>query len=238
MIFALVLALSPYAPRVTKSDTVAAPRHPLGGPLVRLCADSQRQLWGLRLGRLYGIGIGVSYALLAWLGPGSASTASKLWARCLMTASWVAGVGALSLATDLEARDALQGIVGLARLRGHDAAELEQARTLAGARALTRAVLIPGLIVALALMLRLHTPRAALASLTFALLTLPYAVVVGVTLAVLARACSRWLPGRGRLLLLAVTLGPWLLALGLGRDLPSIPGAFAWLLARLSRSPL
>lgn len=238
MIFALASALSPYAPRVTKSDTVATPRHLFGGPLVRLCAESQRQLWGIRLGRLYGYGIGASYALLAWLGPSSLSTASKLWARCLMTASWVAGIGALSLATDLEARDALQGFVGLARLRGHDAAELEQARTLAGARALTRAVLVPGLFVALSLMLRLQTPRAALGALAFALLSVPYAVIVGVTLAALARACSRWLPGRGRLLLLAVTLGPWLLALGLGRDLPSIPAAFSWLLARLSRSPL
>jgi hypothetical protein len=65
---------------------------------------------------------------------------------------------------------------------------------------------------------------------------LPYALLLGTVLSVLARACSRLLPERGRLLLLALVLGPWLVALGTGASVPSIPGAFAWLLSQLSGS--
>jgi hypothetical protein len=203
---------------------------------VRLCSKAQRELWGLRLGRAYAIGIGVSYAAVALFAPPSIGGAAKLWVRCVATASWVAGIGALSLARDLAARDAAQGLTSLSRLRGHGEAELERARTAAGALRLGSTVLVPGLILALALVVRFHTWRGALVALALAGFSLPYAALVGGTLAPLARACSRWLPGRGRLLLLAVTLGPWLLGLGLNAQLPSLPGAYGWLLAHLAGS--
>jgi hypothetical protein len=206
------------------------------GALVRLCSRSQGTLWGLRLGRAYGIGIGLSYGLLAWLGPTSFGGAAKLWAHCLGTASWVAGIGALSLATDLAARDATQGLSSLVRLRGFGEAALERARVLAGARRLASNVLVPGLMLSLSLLLRFHTLRAALMSLSLLVLSVPYAALVGATLAPLARACSLWLPGRGRLLLAAIALGPWLLGAGLHANLPSIPGAFSWLLEHVVRS--
>lgn len=204
--------------------------------LVRLCQQAQRTLWGLRLGRLYGFGIGLSYAVLVFLGPASPATTTKLWARALATASWVAGVGALSLATELAARDATQGITGLARLRGFGEAELERARTAAGALRLTTTVATPGLMFALASLLCFRTLHGTLVSLALAVLTLPYAALVGGSLSLLARACSGWLPGRGRLLLLLLALGPWLLASGLQVPLPSLPGAFGWLLDHLARS--
>jgi hypothetical protein len=204
--------------------------------LVRLCSRAQRQLWGLRLGRLYGFGIGLSYALLAFTGPASLGTSAKLWARCLATASWVAGVGALSLATDLAGRDATQGLTSLARLRGFGEMQLERARTLAGAIRLGMTVMVPGLMLAVAALLRFRTLRGAAVALALALLTIPYAALVGGTLSPLARACSRWLPGRGRLLLLAIVLGPWLLGSGMSANVPSLPAAFAWLLQHLARS--
>ena len=204
--------------------------------LVRLSSQAQRQRWGLRLGRLYGFGIGFSYALLSFVGPASLATSTKLWARCLVTASWVAGVGALSLATDLSARDAAQGLTSLARLRGFGEPQLERARTLAGALRLSTTVLVPGLMLSVASLLRFHTARGALVALALAVLTLPYAVLVGGILAPLARACQRFLPGRGRLLLLAIVLGPWLLGAGLDAEVPSIPAAFGWVLDNLARS--
>jgi hypothetical protein len=203
---------------------------------VRLCSRSQQQLWGLRLGRLYGIGVGVSYALVALVGPESMAVSSKLWARCLATASWVAGVGALSLATDLAARDAAQGITGLARLRGFGEHELERARQVAGALKLGTTVLVPGVLLSLASAVRFHSLPSALLALSLAVLTLPYAALVGSVLALLARACQRILPGRGRLLLLVVGLGPWLLAAGLDAKVPSLPAAFGWVLEHLARS--
>jgi len=204
--------------------------------LVRLSSQAQGQLWGLRLARLYGFGVGLSYALLAFVGPPSLATSTKLWARCLATASWVAGVGALSLATDLSARDASQGLTSLARLRGYGEPPLERARVLAGALRLSAAVLVPGLMLSVASVLRFHTLEGALVALALAALTVPYAVLVGGVLSPLARACQRWLPGRGRLLLLGLGLGPWLVGAGVGAKVPSIPAAFAWVLEHLSRS--
>jgi hypothetical protein len=202
---------------------------------VRLCSQAQRELWGLRLGRLYGIGIGISYAIMAVVASPATGGAAKLWVRCVATASWVAGVGALSLARDLAARDATQGLIGLSRLRGFGPAQLERARALAGAIRLGSTVLVPGWICALGLLISFRSLRGALVALALAALTLPYAALVGGTLAPLARACSRWLPGRGRTLLLALTLGPWLLGSGLGASVPSIPAAFGWLLDHLAK---
>lgn len=202
--------------------------------LVRLCAGAQRSLWGLRLGRMYSFGVGVSYAALVFVGPESLAGSAKLWARALATASWVAGVGALSLATELGGRDATQGLTALARLRGFGEPQLESARFVAGARRLSTTVLVPGLMLALAIMLRFRTLHGSAVGLGLAFATLPYAALVGSSLAALARACSGWLPGRGRLLLLALVLGPWLLASGLGVAVPSLPGAFAWLLRHLA----
>jgi hypothetical protein len=203
--------------------------------LVRLCTEAQRRLWGLRLGRLYGFGVGFSYAVMVFVGPESLPTASKLWGRSLATVSWVAGVGALTLATDLAARDASVGLTGLARLRGFGEPQLERARAVAGALRLSTTVLVPGLMVALAVLLRFRSVHGSVVALGLTLATLPYAVVVGSTLAFLGRACSLWLPGRGRLLLLALVLGPWFLGLGLNATMPSIPGALGWLLHLLSR---
>ena len=203
--------------------------------LVRLCSKAQRELWGLRLGRVYGFGIGLSYAVVAFVGPASTATSTRLWVRAVGTASWVAGIGALSLARDLSARDAARGLSSLSRLRGYGEAELERARTLAGAIRLSTTVALPGLMLSLASLLRFHTLRDAAVALALALLTLPYAACVGGCLAPLARACSRLLPGRGRMLLLALVLGPWLLGSGLRLPVPSLPAAFGWLLQHLAQ---
>jgi hypothetical protein len=188
------------------------------------------------LGRVYGVGIGLSYALLVALGPAETATSGKLWARGVATASWVAGLGALSLASDLAARDSSQGVTTLARLRGFGEGALDRARALAGAMRLGTTVLVPGLIIALAVLLKLRTLSGAVVALSLLVLTVPYAALVGAVLAPLARACHHFLPGRGRWLFAAVVLGPWLLAEGLGAPVPSIPAGFDWLLSRIVRS--
>lgn len=213
-------------------------RHFVSRALVRFCSQGQGQLWGLKLTRAYGIGIGVSYAILLWLGREAPSfaAATRLWSHALSIASWVAGVGALSLARNLARRDAQQGITGLARLRGYSESELERARTVAGALRLAWGALLPGLIVALALALRLRSWSATLGAVALICFTLVYAALLGATLAPLARACQRWLPERGRTLFLSLVLGPWLLGEGLGAPVPSLPAAFGWLLEHVTRS--
>jgi hypothetical protein len=204
--------------------------------LLRLSSQSQRQLLGLRLGRLYAFGVGLSYALVVFAGPAEAPVAAALWSRCLGTASWVAGVGALSLANDLAARDAVQGLSSLARLRGYAEPQLERARLFAGALRLGATVLVPAILVSLAIVLHLRTLAGTVAALSLLLVSVPYAALVGGVLAPLARLSHRLLPGRGRWVLLALVLGPWLLALGTGTSIPSIPGAFAWVLSRAAGS--
>lgn len=221
-------------PSVTTAS--AASSLPVPKALVRLSSQAQRQLLGLRLGRLYAFGVGISHAMVVFAGPAETPVAAGLWVRTLGTASWVAGVGALSLSSDLAARDAVQGLSSLARLRGYADAQLERARLFAGALRLGATVLVPGVIVALAILLRLRTLPGTLAALSLLVLTVPYAALVGGVLAPLARISHRLLPGRGRWVLLALTLGPWLLALGTGTNIPSIPGAFAWVLSRAAGS--
>lgn len=199
-----------------------------------MSARAQRELWGIRLTRLYAIGIGVSYSALVLTGPVSVGIAPGLWAKALTTASWVAGIGALSLARDLVERDTSQGLAGLARLRGFGARELERARVAAGAIKLASTVAIPGILVVLTALLRWRSLTGVSSALALLVFTAVYAALFGTALSVLARACSRALPGRGRLLLLVVVLGPWLLASGIGVNVPSIPGGFGWLLSRLA----
>lgn len=213
------------------SGPVAIPR-----ALVRLCRQSQRQLLGLRLGRVYGYGIGLSYALMVALVPAEVAVSGTLWVRSLVTASWVAGLGALSLASDLSARDSTEGVTSLARLRGYGEGALERARVLAGALRLGTTVLVPGLIVAVALLLKLRTLSGTAMALSLLVLTVPYAALVGAVLAPLARASHHFFPGRGRWLLAAVVLGPWLLGKGLNAPVPSIPAGFDWLLSQVVRS--
>jgi hypothetical protein len=205
--------------------------------LVRLSARALAELWGIRLTRLYAVGIGLSYSVLAFTLPLSDGLAPRLWMNGLTTASWVTGVAALSLSRDLVERDATQGLAGIARLRGFGARELERARLAAGAIKLSATVMIPGVMLSLAALLRFRTLSGAATALALLVFTVGYAALFGTTLAALARACSRALPGRGRTLLLAVVLGPWLLAAGIDSPLPSVPGAFAWLLHRLAGLP-
>ena len=205
--------------------------------LVRLSARAQAELWGIRLTRLYAVGIGLSYSTLVFVLPLSDGLAPRLWMNALTTASWVAGVAALSLSRDLAERDATQGLTGIARLRGFGARELERARLAAGAIKLSTLVTIPGVMLSLAALLRFRTLSGASTALALLVFTFGYAAVFGTTLAALARACSRALPGRGRTLLLAVVLGPWLLAAGIDLPVPNVPSAFAWLLHRLAGLP-
>jgi hypothetical protein len=222
--------------RLTSLTTASPPARASALPraLVRLSARAQRELWGIRLTRLYAFGIGISYSVLVLTGPLSPGVAPGLWMKAVTTASWIAGIGALSLARELTERDATQGVTALARLRGYGAPELERARVAAGALKLAATVAIPGALVALTALLRWRSLPGVLTALALLLFTALYAALFGVTLSALARACSRALPGRGRLLLLAIVLGPWLLASGIGVHLPSIPGGFGWLLARLA----
>jgi hypothetical protein len=205
--------------------------------LVRLSARAQAELWGLRLTRLYAFGIGVSYSALLFATSSEPSAATSSWVKCLTTASWVAGLGALSLARDLAERDTLQGVVGLARLRGFGPQPLEQARAVAGAIKLGLTVALPGIMLSLTTLVVERSVSGLFTGLALLGFSVLYAALFGASLSLLSRACARALPTRGRLLFAAVVLGPWLFASGVDAELPSLPGAFAWLLSQLGGIP-
>jgi hypothetical protein len=85
------------------------------------------------------------------------------------------------------------------------------------------------------MLLRFRTLQGTVVAFALAFVSVPYAALVGTSLAALGRACSGWLPGRGRLLLLALVLGPWLLGSGLDMPVPNLPSAFAWLLQHVAK---
>jgi hypothetical protein len=184
---------------------------------------------------MYGLGIGLSYALVALLTGRDSQALAGLWHGAMQTASWLTGLGALSLARDLDERDARSGLLGLTRLRGFDRASLERARWLAGAITLSSVTTAAGGLLAVAAMLKLRSVAGAALALAMVPLTLVYGAVVGSVLAALARLSARSVPGKGRWALLIIVLVPWLADIALGGVRISIPGWFGWLLQRLTR---
>jgi hypothetical protein len=155
--------------------------------------------------------------------------------RALLWLSWLTtGVAAWSTARDLSARDDQDGITSLVLQRGHDAAALSRARSLATVSAVFSVTAPPAsvlavLAVALSDSVALATSRA-----LFALGTLAYVGVLALVLGVSARWAVSLHPRRGRSVFLALILGPHL-ARSVWPDVPSVPALFAWLLDQLWR---
>ena len=191
------------------------------------------ELAGMRMARVYAIGLLASFVLLIAVLPASTGpqVLGSVLARALGTASWiVAGLSALSAARDLRARDDTEGISTLAALRGHDARSLELSRWIATALRIAVGVGLPVLLLTLFGCLRLREPSSASWAPSWVAFVVGYSVVLGAALALLARSAAWLNPRRGRLLLALVVLLPELARL-VAPATPSVPRAFAWALA-------
>lgn len=190
---------------------------------------ARRRLRRRGLGRaaaVFGVLIGVGFAALALVLRVEGAPVERLIVKASGLAAWLIGVPvALAAADDRASRDLRDGIDALAAARGVSARSLEGARVLGAMIEATYAMALPLGGLALFLVALAGSPARALARLGLTLAAIAFAALAGATLGGLGAACGAVGRARGRLLLLAVLLGPWALAEAYGRPALSIPGA-------------
>jgi hypothetical protein len=196
-----------------------------------------RERFGMRTARVYAFGLAVSYGVLAVIASGAGARAARdLVVRELVAASWVvAGLAALSLATNLSRLDAEQGVEGLLAQRGTSREELGLARWFVGARRIAFMVAFSALAVCASAALRIRSLSDAGALLALALSAVIYSLVLGAAVSALARAAATLAPSNGRSLFVALIVVPHA-ARALWPSLPSVPAAFSSLLGLVARA--
>jgi hypothetical protein len=205
--------------------------------LIALCRARVRATTGARVAvsgsTLVGI-VSMVVAIVVRVSDGPDASLGGLVSTSARWVTWVAGAPlALAVAHDRRALDRSEGIEALVLVRGFGAQALESARALGAMIQIalvigTPIVLLASLSVALS-----GTIPAALARAPFVVGAAAFAAVAGVTLGGVATVCGSLGAGRGRWLLLAVVVLPWILASELGRSSWSIPGVLQAALAFL-----
>jgi hypothetical protein len=212
--------------------------------LVVLLRRSLGRSWGIRAARFYAgllaIGVVTAVAISAG-GLGANDSSLSLIARSAAMLVWIPGAAcALALATPPKDASLAQGINALASAHGFDARRIARAETIASVRLLAEVILAPLALMGIfvfAILARgglVATARPLLGSLVFGL-------VAALLLGLVASICRTLGGARGRSWLLAIVLGPWLVAeVALsGRVAPyvSIPGLLGRLWEALAAVP-
>ena len=200
-----------------------------GRGLVALAAQRLRGSAGGRFAAVAAIPVALAFAGIAVALRSVDGSLSPLEGLVPTAATWLAWAAAaplaLSAARDRRLLDRREGVDALAAARGFSAGALESARALGAMAAITTALGVPLVALTLFTAALAGSVRLALARLGLALLAAALSVIVGVTLGGLASLCARTGRARGRLLLVALVAGPWMLANFLGHGAWSIPGA-------------
>jgi hypothetical protein len=199
--------------------------------LVLLLRGALARRWGVRAARIYALLVTISFTAVIWIlarrfGPDM--TTVSLVARASGILTWVAGgIAALALAVPPKDGALSLGITALASSRGLDDRTIARAEMLATIRLLAEVIVVP--VAGIAIFVSLIAAGGHLDGGLWPLLgsVLFGAVAAGVLGAVTA-LCRRWGGARGRSLLVAVVLVPWVLADLLlptsSAELLSIPG--------------
>jgi len=220
---------------------LAAPRSPFSDfwlrfhrerALIALFDLGRQKSVGLRLAKLYAIGVFAGYAIAIGLTRGSSRAASihASVQAALVSLSWVVGaLAALGSAQALAQQSERDALSTLALQRGVSHSALSRARTWAAAVRVARLVCIPAL-----LLVGLGVARGAplLWALSVAPAVVVYAGALGLVLALLAHFSAELSPRHPRALLTILVLGPLLLSLAYPA-IPSLPRLFSGLLSRL-----
>jgi hypothetical protein len=187
---------------------------------------------GLVLAALVGLVCGVSLLIVRVVDGAEVSVGGSV----AVASAWIAWLGAgpvaLAAADRQDARSREEGLDELGGMRGVPAAWLDASRTLA---AMTQvALVIAAPLTVLALVAAAIAPSAAAAgrALAHGVGALAFAVATGIAVGGLAALFGRARRG-GPLLLIAIVVGPWLIASAFGRAAWSIPGALSATLSLL-----
>jgi hypothetical protein len=199
--------------------------------VIALARARIRATGGGRAGRFLGRLAAAGFAAAALGLRGTDGAGAPLSGLVVTAAHWVAWLGAaplaLAAAQDLAGKDRREGVDALSAARGVSPTGREAARALAAMAEIASAVGVPlvvlaGLTAALAGRTSVALHRASLAAGAAA-----FAVIAGVTLGGLGAIAGRLGRARGRTVLVALVVGPWVLADLAGHPGWSIPGALA-----------
>jgi len=196
---------------------------------VALSRARLRETRGARAARLGSWSVALAFggiAIALRIADGAGAAISGVVASAAPWVAWLSGAPlALAAADDARAADRRDGVLALSAARGVSTSGLSSARALAAMVEIARAIGLP--LVALALLTAALAGRAgaAVERVGLAAGAAAFAIVAGVTLGGVGAACGRIGGARGRWLLAAVVIGPWMIADLAGRGAWSIPGA-------------
>jgi hypothetical protein len=201
--------------------------------LVVLTDNQHRRSWAMRLAFAYAIWIGVAGAglMVAIAHGGEDAALGLIVVRAVTWLSWVVGGLALWAAAKPIGGQPC-AITELAKLRGYSEAAVRWSSTAAVALRVTYLTATPALLLAC---LSLGWPRSLHAMLWTVVLcgcVAAYAIVLGASVALLARLACVMTLRHARLTAFALVAVPYL-AHAAWPQIPSLPTVFAWLTERL-----
>ncbi|MDI1435279.1 hypothetical protein [Polyangium sorediatum] len=190
-----------------------------------------------RLGLACGVLLGASFAVLAIVLRATEGTRAPLEGLVGLGAASITLLAAapttLAAASDRSAEDREAGIEALAATHGVHAQSLHVVRWFASMVQITRAIGLPLVGLALVTVALSSSGAMAMRRIVFALGLSVFSVIAGTTLGTIATFAARMGGKRGRVLLAAIVIVPWMLAELAGRGSYSIPGALSALLSLL-----
>lgn len=182
--------------------------------------------WTWRASVLYAWAAATGYVALAgvWTFKGENVAAAPLVARALVWISWAAGTAAWVAARNVEDEEARLGLTGLAALRGASPQAFLVARTVATAMLVARVVGLPALVASVCVV-----ALGRVSGLSIIGATLVYSLLFGIVFGGVARLSSSVSPRHGRIVFVALVLGPEILR-GVMGDVPGLVSGFAELI--------
>ncbi|MBK9258807.1 MAG: hypothetical protein IPM54_03110 [Polyangiaceae bacterium] len=133
----------------------------------------------------------------------------------------------LAAATDRRTADREGGIEALSAMRGLHVAHLDLVRTYAAMMHIARTTALPLVTLAIAIAALASSAGMALRRVGIALGLLAFSLIVGVVLGAAASLSARVGGRRGKLVVSAIVLLPWIVGELFGRSIYSIPGALS-----------
>lgn len=183
--------------------------------------------WAWRASALYAWAAAIGYVGLAgaWSAKGEVVVGAALVARALVWISWAGGSAAWVASRPIEDQEARLGLTALAALRGASPRTFVVARALATMGLVARVVGLPALFVSVFVAVLGRAPGAA----AVVGATIVYAILFGIAFGGLARLSSSVSPRHGRIVFVALVLGPEILRGALG-DVPALVTGFGYLI--------
>lgn len=180
---------------------------------------------------LYAWAAAIGYIALvsAWSARGEGVEGAAVVDHALVWISWAGGAAAWAAARNVEAEEARLGLPSLASLRGTSPRAFFIARTVATAALVARAVALPAMLLAVCSGLLGRASGGAVTTIKTTGGVFVYALLFGIAFGGVARLSSQVSARHGRIVFVALVLGPELLR-GVIGDVPTLVSGFGMLI--------